>query len=171
MPDREDLPSSNQNVPYFIVPVNPKKYAEFVSNLIKSPHVYSKNYHSPFTINFSSAISLSEMIQQRVHEQNSGNLVEFRCEIFFIDGSSITIPNFDAFNSFFDPIRRYVIGINFTWVYLIRFAGKEIPERQQIDVSFSAPRINISMAKGGYSANYEYGTKSWPSLDKSKTPE
>ncbi|MGD1715786.1 hypothetical protein [Dapis sp. BLCC M172] len=64
-------------------------------------------------------------------------MVEFRAKLFFNDNSSFSFSGIKSFQEYENKERRNLIctGFIFTWVYLVEFHDKKVPERQEISVS------------------------------------
>jgi hypothetical protein len=77
------------------------------------------------------------LVQQRVSEQNNGQLIQFTVLIRFDNGTSVELQSLEQLHAY-SEIRPVVsVGVGLTWVYLVSFRELSVPERQQIEVEIS----------------------------------
>ena len=78
----------------------------------------------------------TNIFDQRMYQQNGAKLTSFSCKFYYSDGTARTISTYENFLSFKEGKNIICTGIDVTWIYLIKFPDKDIPEKQEILVKF-----------------------------------
>jgi hypothetical protein len=112
-----------------------EEFADFISKLLGKPQIASGGFQGPFRITLDSVDNFYHLIQQRVHEQNKGSLVQFAVSVQYDDGTSVEVTSIEYLKAYAEVRPVISTGIKLTWVYLVSFTNASAPERQQIDVS------------------------------------
>ena len=75
-------------------------------------------------------------IEQRINQQNDAQLIQFNARIIFEDDSSVLINSYPEFVAY-NEVRNIVSSeLHLTLLYLIKFHDKNVPEKQEINISF-----------------------------------
>ncbi|NES05386.1 MAG: hypothetical protein F6K22_22735 [Okeania sp. SIO2F4] len=116
--------------------VNREAFKDFVVSLLGKPESVEGYVEGAFEINFGGFEQLNQIIDNRITKQNQSVLVEFRAKLFFNDNSSFSFSGVKSFQEYENKERRNLIctGFIFTWIYLVEFHDKKVPERQEISV-------------------------------------
>jgi hypothetical protein len=116
-----------------IITLNIRKhdFGDFLQNLLGEPRTTEKHYDASFVIDQNWISNLDSVVMQRVR-QNSAQLVDFRCRIFFESGAIRTLTSREAMLSFGDNSQDCSVGIQISWIFLIQFPHSTAPERQAI---------------------------------------
>lgn len=126
--------SQDEPTHYLALPCPADKFAEFMAGLLGKPQEINRSFVGTFKIDISDIENFYYLIEQRVHEQNKASLVQFVVSVHYTDGSSVRIGDLDDLRSYAEVRPLIVRGVSLSWVYLVQFLNKEIPEKQQIDI-------------------------------------
>lgn len=129
-----------------ILPCKPSDFGEFVSGLLGKPQTIEKSFHGVFKISRDDVTNAYHLVDQRIHQQNDATLVQFKVKILYDDNSSVLLNSLKDFIHYTE-IRPIVSeGVSLSWTYLVRFKNKKVPEKQEIDISFSADNDDMERA-------------------------
>ena len=90
-----------------------------------------------FMIGREDLLGLHHLIEQRVHYQNEAQLVQFVAALRFDDGLSVEIGSIEEFERYAEVRALVTHHVSLSWVYLVKFIGRNTPERQKIEVTFT----------------------------------
>ena len=121
-----------------LIPCPPAKFGEFIAGLLGRPQILSKDFYGHFEIGFEEILSFHHLIEQRVADQNVATLIECSITTSYADRSSVEVRSVDEFQAYAETRPLVPTRVSITWVYVVMFHGKSVPERQQIDVEISA---------------------------------
>ncbi|MGB3508749.1 MAG: hypothetical protein WBA93_05810 [Microcoleaceae cyanobacterium] len=110
-------------------------FQEFVVSLLGKPESVEGYVEGAFEIDFGGFEQLNYIIDDRITKQNQSVLVEFRAKLFFNDNSSLSFSGINSFQEYKERRNLICTGFIFTWVYLVEFHDKKVPEKQEISVS------------------------------------
>ncbi|MDY7004479.1 MAG: hypothetical protein SWX82_11105 [Cyanobacteriota bacterium] len=110
-------------------------FTEFVVSLLGKPELVEGYVEGAFEIDFGGFEQLNYIIDDRITKQNQSVLVEFRAKLFLNDNSSLSFSGVKSFQEYKERRSLICTGFIFTWVYLVEFHDKKVPERQEISVS------------------------------------
>jgi hypothetical protein len=123
-----------------MLPCEPRYFCTFLSGLLGKPQTIEKGFALTYELTRDEVINLYHLVDQRIHQQNDANLIQFTVKIFYSDDSSVLLNSLEDF-TLYKEIRPIIsIGVALTWIYLIRFQQKQATEKQQIELTF---RSNI----------------------------
>ena len=131
IPSDEDDSSSNLSLP-----VSKVELGRFLGGLLGQPQSLERSFDGYFDIDFKDTLNLHEVIDQRITGQNSAQLCYFRAVIYYSDKSMRTLPSLEEFRTHREMLKRTTVKVRLEWSYLINFPGKDLPEKQQISISF-----------------------------------
>jgi hypothetical protein len=80
------------------------------------------------------------LVDQRIRQQNKGQLIQFTVTVIYDDASSILLNSLDDFINYREVRPQISISTDLSWTYLIHFEDKPIPEKQIIELSISTYR-------------------------------
>ncbi|MGD1809256.1 hypothetical protein ACP6PL_28010 [Dapis sp. BLCC M126] len=139
--------SINRKNPSINLPINMEALKEFVASLLGKAESVEGYIESAFEIDFAGFEQLNYIIDDRITKQNQSVLIEFRAKLFFNDNSLLSFSGIRNFQEYKE--RRNVIctGFTFTWIYLVEFHDKKVPEKQEISILSveQIPRISYSI--------------------------
>lgn len=118
------------------LPFNEKQFKDFIVSLLGKPQTISKFIRGTFEIDKENLISLFEVINQRIYQQNDAKLIQFRASIYYDDNSTVTLNGFDHLVSYNEKLPLVSKAVHLTWQYLVKFRDKETFEKQEISISF-----------------------------------
>lgn len=135
----------------------PEDFAEFISGILTKPQTIRKIFRGKFSLEVSEVENIFHLVDQRVRQQNEQKLVQLRIIIGFNDGSSVTTGSLADFLSYAEVKPIVSNRLTIEWTYLIRFQGRQVPERQRIELSFYAP-----FGKDSWFPEYEITDEGFP---------
>ncbi|MCI5208308.1 MAG: hypothetical protein D3910_05840, partial [Candidatus Electrothrix sp. ATG2] len=107
-----------------ILPYSEKQFNDFLKSLLGRPQKIEKKYSSAFEIELNHIIDVFHLVDQRVGQQNKGNLINFSATISFDDGSSVTLTDIDSLKSYREIKSIVSNSVLLIWTYLIQFEDK-----------------------------------------------
>lgn len=120
------------------LPCSPEDFRDFIGGLLGKPQVAEQRIAGSFEVDLASLTNLHHLVDQRIHQQNDAHLVQFLAKIVYDDDSSVQLNSFEDFARFQEVHPKISVGVSLTWIYLITFQRKNVPEKQQIDITFSS---------------------------------
>ncbi|MCO6175974.1 hypothetical protein NHF50_13055 [Flavobacterium sp. NRK F10] len=118
------------------LPFNEEQFKDFIVSLLGKPQTISKYLRGSFEINKENIISLFEVINQRIYQQNDSKLIQFRASIYYNDNTTVTLNGFDHLVHYNEKLPLVSRAVHLTWQYLVKFRDKETFEKQEISISF-----------------------------------
>lgn len=122
------------------LPFDEEQFYSFVRGLLGRPQTIDKEFSKSFALTRNDVAHVHALITQRVAQQNSSRFVGLSARLFFSDDSSVTFSSIEDLNSYNEikPVR--VVTIFLSWSFLVTFADRESPEKQQIELTFGSYR-------------------------------
>ena len=118
------------------LPFSERDFKEFIVGLLGKPETIDATLEGGFEIDAGNIKDLFILINQRVKQQNESTLIQFSAQIVFDNESSVTLNSIESLISY-KEIRPIISKeLHITFQYLIKFHNKNVPERQEINVSF-----------------------------------
>jgi hypothetical protein len=108
---------------------------DFITKLLGQPHSIRKRFPAIFQLDHGWFNNLHELLTQRISQQNKYKLIQFSAKIYFDDGLVRTVNSAEAFISFVEVKPLISVGCSMTWTFLIFFASKSAPEKQEVKVT------------------------------------
>lgn len=119
-----------------MLPCSPEQFSNFIGGLLGKPQTITQNLRGSFEVSSRDLINIHHLINQRITQQNGGELLQFTARIIFEDDSSVLLNDLDDLLNY-NEVRPVISQqVHLSWLYLIRFNDREYPEKQTIDVSF-----------------------------------
>lgn len=120
------------------LPFNEIDFKEFIVGLLGKPQSIDNIIEGSFEIDKGVLNNVFSLIHQRISQQNESTLIQFTSRIVYEDESSVTLNSFDSLLAY-NEIRPITSKeVHLTFQYLIYFKPKNIPEKQEINLSFIA---------------------------------
>ena len=158
---------------YLALPFGEGQFREFVKGLLGKPQTITKRIIGNFEIELSDLQNFHNLIDQRISQQNNGQIIQLTTQIFYSDNSSVILSSYDELLSYNEvkPVVSQMVKMN--WSYLIKFEDKEAPEKQEIELAIitsdrqfyddtSIPYAIIN-AIGQFTITIEHTARSWGS--------
>lgn len=124
--------------PYYVVlPCEVKDFSTFVSGLLGKPQELRGQVEGKFKISHRDVENIYHLIHQRISKQNESNPIHFTITVYYNDGQSVTHNNISDFNSYHPISKAVATGVIVSATYLIKFVGKSVPEKQELEVIFA----------------------------------
>ncbi|MFV7236336.1 hypothetical protein [Flavobacterium sp. ZB4R12] len=118
------------------LPFNNEQFKDFIVSLLGKPQTISKHLEGTFEINKENIITLFEVINQRIYQQNDSKLIQFRASIYYNDNTTVTLNGFEHLVHFNEKLPLVSRAVHLTWQYLVKFRDKDTFEKQEISISF-----------------------------------
>lgn len=146
MSKNEVRPHNEINQDYAIVlPCQPQDFRDFISGLLGKPQTITKVIDGAFDLSKDDVINFHHLLIQRIVQQNENTLIQFTAKIIYDDDSAITLNNIDDFINYSEVRALISTSVHLSWIFLVKFQDKTIPEKQQIDVSINtSPRLILN---------------------------
>lgn len=150
MSDTISFGSAEPNKEIVTLNIPRRDFGEFIQGLLGEPRTIEKEYEIAFAIDPAWIQNLDSVIGQRCG-QNVSKLIELQARVYLQSGVTKTINSRESLFTFSDVSNSPTVGIDITWVFLIQFPTKNVPERQSIKIrafsnryqSFPTGRIKV----------------------------
>ena len=119
-----------------VLPCETAHFGQFVSGLLGKPQTIEKSLHGVFEVESGDIENTFHLVNQRINQQNESSLIQFTVKIFYSDDSSVLLNSLEDFKAYTEVRPIISTGVSLSWSYLVKFKNKDVPERQNIDISF-----------------------------------
>jgi hypothetical protein len=120
------------------IPVSGRALANFLVDLLGQRRSTERIFRGDrFTVDHNWLINLHLILDQRIVSQNEGQLVSFKANIYYDNGRISNVFTYDGFSAYRDISSDVCVGVEMSWMYLIKFPGKELPEKQEVNFAIS----------------------------------
>jgi hypothetical protein len=134
-----NIANTEKNEKGFIsLPFNEDQFKEFVVGLLGRTQSISRIIRGSFELSLKDVENIYYLINQRILQQNEAKLIQFNTKIVYSDNSSIMLNSFEELLTYNEVRAISTDSIHLSWQYLVKFQDKDIPEKQEIDISFIA---------------------------------
>jgi hypothetical protein len=113
-------------------PATPEKIGKFISGLLGQPQTISREISAIFDVDLSWFNHIHAVIEQRIKQQNEAARTAFRAKIFYDGDLTRTVESVEGLQHFAETKKVRSTGIELHWSYVIKFPGKDLPEKQEI---------------------------------------
>ena len=121
--------------PYYVVlPCEIKDFNRFVAELLGKPQELKGEIEGTFEINHKEISNVYYLLEQRMRNQHGQAPINFVITVFYSDGTSATHNNIPDFERYIPINSCHPISVLINAIYLIKFEGRMIPEKQEVDV-------------------------------------
>lgn len=137
-----NLPEKMPETPYAIaLPCSTEDFGKFIGSLLGKPQTITGAERGAFEVRHEDIVSSFHLVNQRVHQQNDSQLIQFTVKLVFDDNSSVLLNSLDDFNAYSEVRPVVVTQAHLSWSFIVKFRDRDHPEKQEIDLSFlsSAP--------------------------------
>ncbi len=121
-----------------VLPLDEKGFHKFISNLLGKPQSVGKGFKGPFDVDRDAIINIHQALLQRFFQQNNGSLAKFSVKIIYDDNSSVHLNSIEEFETFNETKPVVSTSVHISWTFLVQFMDKKIPEKQEVELSFTA---------------------------------
>ncbi|WP_146188307.1 hypothetical protein [Methylosinus sporium] len=125
-----------------MLPCSPDSFGEFISGLLGKPQVIEGYVDGYFELSRDDIVNIFHLVNQRIAQQNEAQLIQFSVLISYDDNSTVILNSLQDFMTYAEVKSRVSIGFQLSWTYLVKFIGKQVPEKQTIDVSYRTGRLS-----------------------------
>lgn len=139
MKDKEES-SDSKRKPHFEIalPCDPSQFGDFIGGLLGKPQTISNLYQGSFELNHNDIESVYDLVNQRVSQQNESSLIQFTVKIVYHDNSSVLLNSINDFRTYTEVRPLVSTQVHLSWSFLVKFQDRDVPEKQEIDLSFIA---------------------------------
>lgn len=123
-----------------VLPCDPGDFRDFVSGLLGKPQTIRKSFAGPFDISRDDIENFYHLVLQRVTQQNDATLIQFSVRVVYDDNSSVLLNSIEDFHHYNEIRPIASLAAHASWSFLVTFQDRNVPEKQQIDVSFDCSR-------------------------------
>jgi hypothetical protein len=127
---------SEDHVGHVALPFNEEQFKDFIVSLLGKPQTITKKFRGTYEINKDNIITIFELLNQRVFQQNDSKLIQFRATIYYDDNSTVTLNGFEHLVHYNETLPLVSKAIHLTWQFLVKFRDKITYEKQEISLSF-----------------------------------
>jgi len=129
------------------VPCDPNNVGEFFLNLLGKPQKLEKFVFGHFIINENHIVNFHHLIDQRIKQQNESHFISVSFHVLYDDDSSESYHSVDNFKSRIEIENKRSVGIRIEWVYLIKFIGRNVAEKQTIEIGVAANNETATISR------------------------
>jgi hypothetical protein len=164
------IPVSDLQKGFLTLPFDEEQFKEFVTGLLGTPQKISKRIRGNFEIHLKDLQNFHELLEQRVAQQNQGKLMQLRTIVYYNDDSSVELSSLAELITYNEVKPIVSEAVRMTWSYLIKFADKQTPEKQEIELMIiSTPfrkaveeiEIEFLPRTGEFRINIEHTARTW----------
>ncbi len=116
------------------LPCKPDEFSEFISSLISKGQTLERSFNYLFVLKIEDLRQFYLLLGQRAL-QNTGEIISFNAQMFFSGGGRVSLNSPEEFFSFNELKKSRTRNISLEFVFLIKFPGKNIPEKQTVAIS------------------------------------
>ena len=136
--------SGNSNDENLIIQFPKEKFGEFIIGLLGKKQKLSRVLRGTLTLKLEDILDVHYRIEKRIKDQAVAENVQFSIKISYYDGLSVELNSLEELTSYAESKPLVVSSVFITWVYLVTFPSKDVPERQQIELEFSTKSMYYS---------------------------
>lgn len=125
------------------VPIKKKDFGDFITNLLGQPETISDRKIGVFEAKYEWLVHLHHLIDQRINQQATSNLVDFSAVFNYRNSPERKITTIDGFLNFNEAKIVTTKGVKIVWTYLVSFPNKPAPEKQEITLTLLTDRTEI----------------------------
>ncbi len=119
------------------LPVASAELGEFISRLLGQSQTIRRVLQGSFSIDQGWLENIHHLLEQRITQQHSSELVDFSAEVFYKGGLSRKLNSVEAFKTYSEPRSIVSVGARLKWTHLIQFPKKNTPEKQELTLFVS----------------------------------
>lgn len=123
---------SQQDSNALVLTISKSSFGEFIRDLISEKKKIRREIKASFVFTRDELLDLITLIDQRVKLQNIVVLSTFAIAVKYRDGYQFELESLEAFTSFRDARQSEVCAIQCEVTYVLRFPGREKPEKQEV---------------------------------------
>ena len=144
----DDFPyvSGNPNNHSLVIPVDRESLGNFISGLLGRPQTIENRFWGTFDLNKTHIIDIFHLVDQRVRQQNKGQLIQFTVTIIYSDESSVLLNSFSDFETYRDVNDKISVAAELSWTYLIQFEDRPTLEKQVIELAIKTAKTKTKIA-------------------------
>lgn len=132
-----NLPKKMPDTPYEIaLPCSTEDFGKFIGSLLGKPQTITGAERGAFEVRREDIVNSFHLLNQRVHQQNDAQLIQFTVRLVFDDNSSVLLNSLEDFNSYSEVRPIVVTQAHLSWSFIVKFRDRNHPEKQEIDLSF-----------------------------------
>lgn len=119
-----------------LIPCEPKDFGRFISSLLGETQTIHRRVRGPYEVTKADVVNIFALVDQRLKRQNDSSLIEFSATTSYSDGSSIRVGSIGEFDRYGEVKPLISTDLTIQWKILVKFPHSNIPEKQEITVTF-----------------------------------
>ena len=131
----KNLPSIASMNEAVVISIPKDEFGNFINDLLKSKRQIGRTFDHFFEIEKDNLNDIFSIIDFRIKEQNSANLIDCQVIVVYSDGSRRRYESIEYFMNTNDRMNSYSVAIHLTMGYLVQFSSDAPPMKQEIRVS------------------------------------
>jgi hypothetical protein len=130
------------------LPVDKDAFKDFVKAILGKPQTITRIVFGTFSLEISDLTDLFHLVDQRVHQQNKAQLIQFTTKMVYSDNSTRLLSSLEELETFSEPRDVYPIAVHLDIDYLVRFVddkspdGFGKPEKQEVVLSIATSGLH-----------------------------
>lgn len=138
---------------YLQIPIHHKDLGDFITSLLGQPESITHYISGSFDIDLEWFKNIHHLLEQRIKQQNSAELVDFSATFSYEGSSSRKINSSSVFLHYLESRNVRTRSVKIVWTYLITFPTKNTPEKQEITLNVSKGMRGV-VSNDGRALNY-----------------
>ena len=135
MPTDSVQPIPPPDLYQIVLPCDLPHFQDFVAGLLGKPQTITRRFYGPFDLTKNDISDFYHLVMQRMNQQNESSLIQFSVRVSYDNNSSVLLNSFSDFERYNEVRPIASIGALLSWTFLVKFVDREVPEKQQIEVS------------------------------------
>jgi len=121
---------------YVMLPFQENEFKDFIKGLLGKPQTINAVVKGTYEIVPENIADIYTLLNQRVEQQNNGKLIQFNADLVFDNESTLGVTSIEELISYKEIRTVIPIELHIQFIYLTTFSQKQVPERQEINLSF-----------------------------------
>lgn len=125
------------------LPLSNDAFKDFITAILGKPQTITRMIFGTFELEISDLTDIFKLVDQRVHQQNKAQLIQFTTKMIYSDNSTRLLSSYVELETFAEPRDVFPIAVHLELSYLVRFIddkspdGFSQPEKQEVIVSIA----------------------------------
>lgn len=132
-----------------VLPCDPADFQKFIAGLLGKPQTITRSFAGPFEIDRHDIENFYHLVEQRVQQQNEAVLISLTVTLVYDDRSTVQLNSFTDFQNYNEVRPLISEAVHLSWSFLVKFPDRDVPEKQQIDVSIQTEGF-VSLPERGH---------------------
>ena len=120
-----------------VIPISKESLGSFIGNLLVKPQTIESSFTGHFDLEQTHIESVFHLVDQRIRQQNRGQLAQFTVTIIYDDDTTVLLNSLEDFLNYREIRPQISMVAELSWTYLIYFQDRPVPEKQIIELTIS----------------------------------